>query len=117
MQIKPIHLVVGIATVGRGDVLSQTLRVLSNQTRLPDRLVVCPVSLDDIERTAIDQFPAPTYVVTGPKGLPAQRNRILSECSEADVIVFFDDDFFPSQNYLAQVERLFHLRSDVVGAT
>jgi hypothetical protein len=117
MQTKPLQLIVGIATAGRGDVLSQTIRVLADQTRLPDRLIICPISPDDVDRTTIDLFPSPTSVVSGAKGLTAQRNRILSECFGADIIVFFDDDFFPSKTYLAQVERLFNERQDVVGAT
>ena len=107
MRIKPLHLIVGIATAGRSDVLSQTLRVLADQTRLPDRLIICPASPNDVERAAIDTFPSPVLVVSGARGLPAQRNRILLECSgRGDAIVFFDDDFFPSRDYLAEVERL-----------
>jgi GT2 family glycosyltransferase len=117
MRIKPLHLIVGIATAGRSDVLSQTLRVLAEQTRLPDRLIICPASPNDVERVAIDTFPSPVLVVSGARGLPAQRNRILSECPGADAIVFFDDDFFPSRDYLAEVERLLQERPDVVGLT
>jgi glycosyltransferase involved in cell wall biosynthesis len=117
MQFCALNVVVGIATAGRNAVLSQTLKLLADQTRLPDRLIVCPASMGDVDQSVINRFPAPVLVVGGAQGLPAQRNRILSECSHADVIVFFDDDFFPDNNYLAGVERLFQERPDVVGAT
>lgn len=117
MQTGPLRLIVGIATAGRSDVLSQTIRVLADQTRLPDRLIICPAALDDVNRAAIEAFPAPILVVSGGRGLPAQRNRILSECSGADIVVFFDDDFFPSRDYLSGVESLFRERPDVVGGT
>ena len=117
MRTWPLQLIVGIATAGRSEVLSQTIRVLADQTRLPDRLIICPASPDDVDRAAIDAFPAPALVVGGARGLPAQRNRILAECSGGDVLVFFDDDFFPSPDYLSGVESLFQERPDVVGGT
>jgi GT2 family glycosyltransferase len=117
MRDRPLNLIVGIATAGRRTVLSATIELLARQTRLPDRLVICPASPDDVDAAAIDRFQAPVLVVNGATGLPAQRNRILSTCAEADVIVFFDDDFFPAPNYLSEVERLFLEKPDVVGAT
>jgi GT2 family glycosyltransferase len=56
-------------------------------------------------------------VPTGAKGSSAQRNTILDVLADADVVVFFDDDFFPVCDYLEQVERLFSDHPDVVAAT
>ncbi len=54
----------------------------------------------------------------GPKGLTAQRNRAIDALvSVCDVIVFFDDDFVPSDNALAGISALFGKRQDVIGAT
>jgi GT2 family glycosyltransferase len=56
-------------------------------------------------------------VVRGNLGLPAQRNTLLSGAGEADVLVFFDDDFFPEDTYLQAIEDLFRREPDVVMAT
>jgi hypothetical protein len=112
-----LNIAVGIATTGRREVLSRTIDLLAQQTRLPDSLVVCPVTSEDLDAEQLKHFPAPAFAVSGAAGLPAQRNLILLAQREADVIVFFDDDFFPFRDYLAQVERLFLGYTDIVGLT
>jgi GT2 family glycosyltransferase len=112
-----LNLVVGIATAGRREVLSAMFGVLSRQTRLPDRVVVCPALDTDIDPGALRYFPAVTQVISGPPGLCSQRNAILAKTADADVIVFFDDDFLPHPTFLAETERLFVKQPDVVAAT
>jgi GT2 family glycosyltransferase len=114
--IRP-KIVAGIATSGRRDILSLTIGLLAAQTRLPDRLIICPASSEDVDETVLAGFPAPTAVVTGALGSSAQRNRILSETTNADIVVFFDDDYFACNDYLAQIEQLFTNNTDVVAAT
>jgi len=111
------RLVVGIATAGRRDVLSQTITHLSSQSRLPDEIIVCPASPADLDAEHLKSFPAPTQVVAAPRGLCAQRNAILNAAGEADIIVFFDDDFLPANSFLATTEALFVARPDIVVAT
>jgi len=55
--------------------------------------------------------------VHGPRGLTAQRNLILAASSDADVLVFFDDDYYPEPDYIEEVMRLFVARPEVVVAT
>jgi GT2 family glycosyltransferase len=117
MDERRLNIAVGIATAGRRAVLSETINVLARQTRLPDLLVICPVTLDDVDAAALVHFPAPTHIVNGAAGLPAQRNLILAEIKAADVVIFFDDDFFPHPDYLLEVEHLLADNPDVVGAT
>jgi len=112
-----LNLAVGIATVGRREVLAQTIDFLARQSRLPDQLVICSVSRDDIDQEALERFPSPSLVVLAPLGLPAQRNRILAAISDADVVIFLDDDFLANCRYLANLESIFLANSDVVGAT
>lgn len=90
---------------------------LAHQTRLPDHLVICSAKSSDVDTEALERFPAPTLVVNGPIGLSAQRNRALSAVKEADIIVFFDDDFFPDPSYLANLEAIFLANPDVVAIT
>jgi GT2 family glycosyltransferase len=56
-------------------------------------------------------------VVLGPRGLTCQRNAILEQVHDCDVIVFFDDDFLPTPSYLEVVERVFTACPDVVMTT
>jgi hypothetical protein len=117
MSDNRLKISVGIATTGRREVLSRTIGLLAQQTRRPDSLVVCPIRPDDLDAEQLKRFPAPAFSVTGSAGLPAQRNLILSALKETDVIVFFDDDFFPFADYLAQVERFFLDHADIVALT
>jgi GT2 family glycosyltransferase len=113
-----LNIAVGIATGGRREVLSKTIGLLACQTRLPDLLAICPMDPSDVDGAELERFPGRALVVSAPlAGLPAQRNRILSELADADVIVFFDDDFFADENYLANVEQLFAANPDVAAAT
>jgi len=98
-------------------VLSVALDLLARQSRPPDVLVVCPAAAEDIEPGLVDRLPFPTVVRIGKRGLTAQRNTILAVAGDPDVIVFFDDDYFPQLNYLEQVERLFLGHADVIALT
>ena len=53
----------------------------------------------------------------GPRGLTCQRNAILEQVRDFDVVVFFDDDFLPTPSYLQVVERVFATQDDVVMVT
>jgi GT2 family glycosyltransferase len=117
MPAEKLDIVVGIATSGRREVLSQNFATLAEQTRLPDRLVICPVKEDDVDERHLGTFPRPSLVVRGPVGLPAQRNKILSAITKADIVVFFDDDFFADARYIENLENIFVNHPDVVAVT
>jgi GT2 family glycosyltransferase len=117
MGAHGLNIVVGIATTGRAEILARTIDLLAQQTRLPDRLVICPARAGDVDASTLERFPMPAAVVQGPVGLPAQRNKILSAAVPADIIVFFDDDFFAEPDYLANLENIFVAHPDVVGVT
>jgi glycosyltransferase involved in cell wall biosynthesis len=55
-------------------------------------------------------------VLPGPRGLTAQRNVILSAV-KSDILLFIDDDFFLAPDYLAELERVYQERADVVLVT
>jgi hypothetical protein len=117
MPIDKLNIVVGIATSGRREVLAQAIALLATQSRLPDALVICPVVAEDIDDLSLKEFPRPARVVSGPLGLPAQRNKILSVVTDADIIVFFDDDFLADARYLENLEAIFLGHPDVVAVT
>jgi hypothetical protein len=87
---------VGIATAGRREILAETLRELSRQTRMPECVFVCPAAEKDFDSTQAAELPCPLLVVRGRRGLSAQRNAVLDAAQGFDALVFFDDDFFCS---------------------
>ncbi len=107
-----VTLAVCIATTGRASVLSETLREVAQQTRRPDRILVCPAHDDDLACPSV-----PVEVVRGEPGSSHQRNALLRAATGIDVVLFLDDDFLPAPNYLAELERLFTHYPDCVVAT
>jgi hypothetical protein len=110
-----MKIAVGIATAGRREILAITVRLVTQQTRQPDRLVICRAAPDDYEAPA--QGPFPIVVLTGAKGSAVQRNLILAAVDDMDAIVFFDDDFFPANDYVEQIEHLLSAHQDIVALT
>ena len=111
-----LKIAIAIATAGRREVLCDTIRFLTRQSRPADELLICPARPDDLDPACLEGFPCPVRVITGPIGSSAQRN-VLIESSDADVMVFFDDDFLPAEDFLQETERLFAQCTDVVVAT
>jgi len=57
-------------------------------------------------------------IILSPKGTCAQRNTALDHLDDdADLIVFFDDDFVPAPDYLEAMAKLFTERPALIGAT
>jgi GT2 family glycosyltransferase len=104
-DLKPLTIAVGIATVGRPDLLRETLRELRKQSRQPDRVLVSHSADNDIAGVITDLDS--TIYIQAPLGLTKQRNAILKAAEGFDIVVFFDDDFFPAPNYLEVIERAF----------
>jgi hypothetical protein len=112
-----LNIAVGIATAGRKSILSHTLELIARQTRRPDVLIACPAADDDLDAEVLTNLPFSTVVRTGKRGLTSQRNQILAAAVASDIIVFFDDDFFPQLNYLEELEKIFLDNADVVAVT
>jgi GT2 family glycosyltransferase len=96
-------IIVGIPTIGRANILCETLRELERQICRPYRIIVCATQSADVEGvTAV--APQTEILFSGP-GLPRQRNAILDVVADAGLVVFFDDDFLPQPAYLQEVAR------------
>lgn len=106
-----MRLAVIIPTLGRNGQAARLIGYLGDQTRLPDEVI-----LTVPEETHVDipvDLPFPVSLVSGPKGLAAQRNTALAPAMRRfDIITFFDDDFVPSGQYLEQVETAFTENAD-----
>lgn len=114
---RPANIVVGIATSGRRDVLRDTLVQLDRQELRPQRILICPSASDDVDWDHAASLTIAAERIDGQKGSSAQRNAILDVAGDADLIVFFDDDYLPADRFIAEVERLFRQEPDVVAAT
>lgn len=114
---EPAGIVVGIATAGRRDVLRETLIQLDCQELRPQRILICPAASDDVDWDHAAGLTIAAERVDGPQGSSAQRNAILDAVGDAELIVFFDDDYLPTDRFLAEVERLFQQHRDIVAAT
>lgn len=112
-----MKLAVIIATTGRAQLLCCTLTRLASQTRRPDRVIVSAVSEADVAGLAAATGD-PLEIIFADRGLPKQRNAGLRHLAGAvDIVVFFDDDFVPADDYLEVLERQFENRDNLVGAT
>jgi GT2 family glycosyltransferase len=109
-----LRLAVGIATRNRPAILAETIAELARQTRAPDAILVCHVGPEDVGDLPAAR-PDITFLTTT-AGLPRQRNAIL-EATDADLLLFLDDDFLPAPGYLAVLEAVIRARSDCVVAT
>jgi GT2 family glycosyltransferase len=110
-----LNVAVGIPTIGRAAVLRETLIELARQNRRADSVIVCGARGADVEGAA-EAYPG-TIVLLSEPGLPRQRNVVIDAAVEADIVVFFDDDFIPGQDYLAAVEQHMVRDPNIVVAT
>lgn len=102
-----------IASVGRADVLAATVRHLLALSTPPDEVVVSCAAESDVTAETVRR--AGVRVVTGPKGLPRQRNRGADAARpDADWISFLDDDVALRDDALAEAGAFLVRRPDVV---
>jgi GT2 family glycosyltransferase len=103
----PGHVAIGIATSGRRDILKATLPHLARQERVPDEIVVCAADPDDVDEQALRAAGLEIRVLIAERGLCRQRNHILRNVPDADILLFLDDDFLMAPSYVGEAERIF----------
>jgi GT2 family glycosyltransferase len=109
-----MRLAVIVASIRRAEEIEQLLQHLARQTILPSAIVLSVEKPSD----APARIEPHVQLIMGPKGLTGQRNRGLDlTLDDADIVVFFDDDFVPADDAVANIIRLFELNPDVIGAT
>lgn len=111
-----MKIAVGFATSGRRDMLSSVVLHLKEQTRSPDEIIICPANAEDVDEAALSSLGAKLAVVRGAVGLPAQRNLIIRN-TNADIVLFLDDDFLPAADFVEHAARLFSAEQTIVAAT
>ena len=114
---QPLTLALAIATTGRAATLTETLREVARQTLRPDHVAICPAQDGDIDHQGLADLGLPIATSHGDRGASAQRNALLRDMPNVDIVLFLDDDFFLAPDYLAELVQLFAGHPDVMLAT
>lgn len=103
---RRLNIAVAVATTGRAKLLRDTVPVMLGMERAPDRVILVGASPADVD--GLRALDPKVEVLVANRGLPRQRNAALQATErDCDAIVFFDDDFLPTRDYLSQVETIF----------
>jgi glucosyl-dolichyl phosphate glucuronosyltransferase len=109
------RIAVVIATAGRKKEPLRLINSLSQQTRIPNQIIIAAgddtLQPDDIPSAGIQV----TFLKVVPPGLPRQRNLGASK-STADLLLFVDDDFVLDVDYLRAMEQEFSNNPTMVAA-
>ena len=109
-----MRIAVIVASIRRSEEIYQLLYHLARQSKQPSSIILSVERKSDLP----DHLDPRVQIVMGPKGLTAQRNRGLELALDtSDIIIFFDDDFLPTDNTLDKISVLFYENSDIIGAT
>lgn len=94
--------IVGIATTGRRALVSALVSRIEKQTLRPAFILLAPAKPDDVDASLASEH---VRIVHGRPGACAQRNTIIDEAIAigGEVLVFFDDDFVPCNDYLERI--------------
>lgn len=109
-----MHIALAIATTGRPALVTETLRRLDRQTRVPERILVIGAAPEDAPQFTPDGV---DFLLARGRGLPLQRNHALDVLGETDIIVFIDDDYVPARDFVEGVESVFSTHPEIVAAS
>ena len=115
--MSSLNIAIAIATAGRREQMTLTMAQLNTLNRPPSKVLVCPATPEDFDEGCIASLHYPVEIVRGPRGLCAQRNTILRAAQDIDVLIFIDDDFYPTPNYVNEIARIFDEGPTIVIAT
>jgi GT2 family glycosyltransferase len=105
-----------LASAGRPELLAEAVRTCSAQCEVDFEGVVSVPDERSLpgDRSVLDGW----RIVTGVRGLAAQRNAALDALGgDVDLVAFFDDDAVLRSDYLAGAVRFFDDHPDVLGLT
>ena len=113
--VSQTRLAVVLASAGRPTLLAEALQTCAGQVGVRFRGIVSVPDEDSLpeDRTLLADW----LVVTGTRGLAAQRNAGLDAVDDADVVAFFDDDAVLRPDYLDNALRFLDRHPDVVALT
>lgn len=112
--LTSMKIVVAIATTGRPHVVGQCLQRFAKFSHELHRLLVIGASPEDAPIPAGEA----AFHVARARGLTIQRNHALDLVGrDADILIFVDDDYVPSEGFIDGVRRLFTEHADIVAAS
>lgn len=115
VETRSLSIAIGIASAGRAAILRQTIDYLARLEPIASRIIIC---VPDREDAAELEEKNGLEIITSPRGLTTQRNRLLQAAMpDCDVLVFLDDDFVPAPDFLSKLKCAFEASPDVVVAT
>ncbi len=103
-----------VASAGRPELLAEVVADLERQTRTDFTLVV---SVPDAASVPVGPLPSRCRLVTGTRGLAAQRNAALDVVPDATHVFAFDDDAVVREDYLERAVVFFDAHPEVVALT
>lgn len=112
---QSLRTAVVLASAGRPDLLGEILVSCAGQRGVEFTTVVTVP-----DESSLPSDPAlldGVTVVTGTRGLAAQRNAGIEALTDVDVVAFFDDDSVLRSDYLSQALGFFDAHPEVVGLT
>lgn len=109
------NIAVIVATKGRPECVQPFLQALDSQTCKPRHVIYVITSQRDIP-DGIDNLGLAVNVIVSSAGSSLQRNRGIDRIqSEAEILIFFDDDFLPASDWIENCCTIFSAFSDVAG--
>jgi hypothetical protein len=111
-----MNIVLVIASLGRAQLLGSVLEHWAAQTRPLDHRILSvtsPADCEGIRAGLVDE------TLLGDAGLCKQRNRALEFmlASRPDIVIFADDDYVPSRNFVEAIDLLFRANEDIMVAS
>ncbi len=111
---RPLTAAIILASAGRPQLLDDIASRLMDQTVEPVARIVSVPGEDSLPAG----LPPEWTVVTGTKGLAAQRNAGLDALGDgADIVLFFDDDAIVRRDYVEEALAFFATHPEFVGLT
>ncbi|WP_202899094.1 glycosyltransferase family 2 protein [Ahrensia sp. 13_GOM-1096m] len=114
---QELTITLAIASANRREILEEVIPHIQEQTRLPDNIIICAPSKNDIPSDSFSRLNCKVQELVSERGLCRQRNAILAEARDADIVLFLDDDFLMASDYLENLEVFFRIHIDVVMST
>jgi GT2 family glycosyltransferase len=106
-----------VPTFGRRDLVGRVVGRLCHQSRTPDAVIVSAPDESHAEPTSYPGLPV-AYVYGGLGALAAQRNTALGRVIDHyDIVLFFDDDFLPADDFIERMVEGFNKNADWVVLT
>lgn len=100
-----------VVTYGRKELFGRTIVRLADQTRRADSIVVA--APDESHLPSGHRPDLPISYVFGATGAAAQRNLAIESIPRpCDIIIFFDDDFLPANDYVERTVEAFERNPD-----